>query len=233
MSDRLAIYYAPPTSSELWQRAARWLGRDAATGAVSNEGLPEISSETLTRLTPSATRYGFHATLKAPMRLAEGRSEADLDEALADFCAVAPAVGIGPLKLALLDGFLALIPVEQTPALTDFVGEMVEGFEPFRAPLAASDREKRLKNGLTPRQVELLDRFGYPYVMEEFRFHMTLTDRLPADEREAVMAAARTWFAPVIGIDMVLDRLVLYHEPEAGAPFRRGRDYLLQPGTHA
>jgi putative phosphonate metabolism protein len=232
MPDRFAIYYAPSTTSELWQRAARWLGRDAATGSQSNDGLPGISAETLSRLTPSATRYGFHATLKAPMRLAAPWTREELEAALAAFASASPAVAIGPLKLALLDGFLALIPVDQSPDLTGFVAEVVDRFEPFRAPLSEAERDKRLKGGLSPRQAELLERFGYPYVMDQFRFHMTLTDRLPADERDVVMAAAESWFAPVLGPDMMLDRLVLYSEPEAGAPFLRDEDYPLT-GTPA
>ena len=232
MPDRFAIYYAPSTTSELWQRAARWLGRDAATGSQSNDGLPGVSAETLARLTPSATRYGFHATLKAPMRLAEPWTREELEAALAAFASASAPVAIGPLKLALLDGFLALIPVEQSPALGGFVAEVVDRFEPFRAPLSAAERDKRLKTGLSSRQAELLDRFGYPYVMEEFRFHMTLTDRLPAAERDAVMAAAERWFAPLLGPAMMLDRLVLYSEPAAGAPFLRDEDYLLT-GTPA
>jgi hypothetical protein len=79
MSERFAIYYAPPATSELWQRASRWLGRDAATGPVSNDGIAGIAAETLTAITPSATRYGFHATLKAPFPLNAGKSREELE----------------------------------------------------------------------------------------------------------------------------------------------------------
>ena len=34
------------------------------------------------------------------------------------------------------------------------------------------------KSGLTDRQEALLTQWGYPYVMEEFRFHITLTGAL-------------------------------------------------------
>lgn len=232
MPHRLAIYYAPPSSGELWQRASLWLGRDPATGGTSADSIGDLTAEQRFALSGSARRYGFHATLKAPMRLAEGRQVAELERALNDYAANRAPVGIGRLQLSLIDGFLALTPVEQTDALTSLVGEVVEHFEPFRAPLSQADRTRRLQSGLTPRQVQLLDRFGYPYVMEEFRFHMTLTDRLPAEHRDAIVAAATAWFGPVLEAPFDLDRLVLYSEPAAGEAFQRDGDYLLTGKPH-
>lgn len=227
MPERLAIYYAPPTTSELWQRAARWLGRDAATGNVSNADIPGIDGERLTALTPSATRYGFHATLKSPMGLAESRGAGELEEALQRFVLRNGQVPIGRLELKLLDGFLALTPIEQSAELTAFAGRIVAEFDHFRAPMSADERERRLRSNLTPYQIGLLDHYGYPYVMDEFRFHMTLTDRLPLDTREGVIAAAADWFAPVLDQVYALDRLSLFAEPEPGTPFRRCADFPL------
>ena len=81
---------------------------------------------------------------------------------------------------------------------------------------------------LTPRQVDLLDRYGYPYVLEEFRFHMTLTDRLAVDQRDARRQDAERWFHDCLAAPLLLDRLVLFREPEPGAPFARLADYLLR-----
>ena len=227
MSERFAIYYAPPTSSELWQRAARWLGRDAATGNVPNEGIAGIEGQTLTAITPSATRYGFHATLKAPFALAPGKTQAELESALQTFSLRHGRVPLGTLELRLLDGFLALTAVVQSEELTAFAGKVVAEFDAFRAPMSAGERERRLKSGLTAYQIGLLDHYGYPYVMDQFLFHMTLTDRMDAGMQEAVVAAAAEWFAPVLEMPVVLDRLSLYYEPEAGGPFLRRADFPL------
>ncbi|HEY9012426.1 MAG TPA: DUF1045 domain-containing protein [Devosia sp.] len=227
MPERFAIYYAPPTTSELWQRAARWLGRDPATGNVSNADIPGIDGERLTTLTPSATRYGFHATLKPPMALAEGKTAEDLEEAMQRFVLRNGQVSIGRLELRLLDGFLALTPVEQSAELTAFAGRIVAEFDHFRAPMSEDERERRMRSDLTPYQIGLLDHYGYPYVMDEFRFHMTLTDRLALDAREEVIAVAADWFAPVLDRPYVLDRLSLFAEPEPGAPFLRRADFPL------
>lgn len=227
MSERYAIYYAPPTTSELWHRASRWLGRDPATGTVSNDGIAGMDGATLTAITPSATRYGFHATLKAPFPLAAGKSRAELEAALQAFSLRHGRVSLGKLELRLLDGFLALTPVVQSAALTEFAGKVVADFEPFRAPMSASERERRLKSNLSAYQIGLMDHYGYPYVMDQFLFHMTLTDRMPPEQQETVVAAASEWFAPVLDNPVILDRLTLFHEPEAGGPFLRLADFPL------
>ncbi|MEO8882798.1 MAG: DUF1045 domain-containing protein [Devosia sp.] len=179
-------------------------------------------------LTIAARRYGFHATLKAPMALDAKLEGKDLDRALKAYAETVAPVDIGPIVLRPIDGFLALVPDTQSRDLTDFVQRIVAAFDDFRAPVSEAERAKRIAaSKLTPRQVELLDQFGYPYVMEQFRFHMTLTDRLQPQDQAEVAAAAAQWFAPIIGKDLLLDRLVLFQEAEPGAPFRRLRDYPL------
>jgi putative phosphonate metabolism protein len=229
MPQRFAIYYAPSTSDPLWERTATWLGRDPASEELFEGPVAGIDRTRLLNLTQSASRYGFHATIKPPMALAAGATEGDLDAALRDFVGATRAVDLGTLRLASLDGFLALIPSEDdNPALQDFAAHVVETFEPLRAPLSPRDFAARLARGLTPRQEELLEAYGYPYVFDEFRFHMTLTDRLGEDDRDEMLSAAQTWFGPLLDTPVTLDRLVLYREPEAGKPFVRLGDYRLQ-----
>ena len=228
MPERYGIYFAPAVGDPLWTLAAQWLGRDAASGAMPEGDAGGIGFARRFALTISARRYGFHATLKAPMALDQGLSGRDLDMALKAFAEVNSPVEIGPIALRPIDGFLALVPAVQAEALTDFAAKCVIDFDGFRAPAGAAEREKRIASGgLSPRQIELLDLYGYPYVLEEFRFHMTLTDRLAGAEHEALHEAAAQWFAPVVGEHLLLDRLVLFHEAEPGAPFTRLRDYPL------
>jgi len=209
MPDRFAIYFAPERGSLLDQRAEAWLTRaDIAPLAVS------------------ARRYGFHATIKAPMQLSRTRDA--LEAALAQFSARHRPVALKTLAPRLIDGFLALTTEPQPAALTNFAEAVVMGFEPFRMPLDAAERARRLKAPLTTRQIELVDRYGYPYVLEEFRFHMTLTDRLPHNLQGPIMTDARAWFAPALNQPVALDRLVLFHEPTPGADFVRLGDYPLE-----
>jgi hypothetical protein len=228
MPERFALYYAPATTHPLWLKAAQWLGRDAAGGEVPPAEIAGIDASHRLAISTSARRYGFHATLKAPMALAPGKSRGDLEAALAQFGLGQSEVGIGRLVLRFIDGFLAIVPDIQASDLTDFAAAVVADFDGFRAPVRADEREKRVRNGkLTAPQIALLDEYGYPYVMDEFRFHMTLTDRLSETDRDPAMAAAENWFGPLLRLPVVLDRIVLFHETEAGAPFRRLADFPL------
>lgn len=226
MTERFAIYYAPSATSNLWERAATWLGRDASDGDLFNGPVAGIERDRLLNLTQSANRYGFHATLKAPMMLAEGTTEADLRAELLAFAAQHQPVELGKPRISSLDGFLALT-VEDNDALQDFAAHVVETFDPLRAPMSVKDRAVRASRGLSERQIELLDAYGYPYVFEEFFFHMTLSDRLGEDDAADIAQAAATWFGPILDTPLVLDRLSLFHEPDAGKPFRRVADFKL------
>lgn len=227
MPERFAIYYAPAVTDPMWRSACRWLGRDAATGEKVN-GVTGLDPQRRLALTQSARRYGFHATLKAPMALAEGQDFAGLAAALDSFARQHRPIPLGPIVLEEIAGFLALMPEEQSGHVTEFARDCVIAFEPFRAPMTPREREKRLAGGqLTPRQIELLDGFGYPYVLEEFRFHMTLTDQLKEPDRSDLRQAAREWFDPYIGRDLMIDRLVIYRENQPGMPFDRLEDFEL------
>ncbi len=228
MSQRFAIYYAPDVNDALWDRATIWLGRDAETNALLEGGVAGMERKRLLNLTQSAGRYGFHATIKSPMALAEGMDEAQLRAALADFASRTAPIDLGLLRLADLHGFLALVPEAPSDALQDFAAHVVEHFEPFRMPLDARQHAARASKGLSERQLELLDAYGYPYVFDEFRFHMTLTDQLEAEDRDELQQAAQTWFGPILGERVLLDRLVLYHEAKSGALFRRVGDFPLK-----
>lgn len=228
MTERYAIYYAPASTSPLWDRAAAWLGRDAATGDLLEGAVAGIDRPRLLNVTQSANRYGFHATLKPPMALAQHQTRESLVEELKSFAALTAPVVLGRLQPESLGGFLALVPREPNEALQDLAANVVETFEPFRAPLGQKARAARMASGLTPRQEELLDAYGYPYVFDEFRFHMTLTDRLDEADRAELTSAVHTWFGPELVEDIVLDRLVLFHEPDTGLPFRRIGDFPLE-----
>jgi hypothetical protein len=208
MTYRFAIYYAPARGSALDERAAAWLAR------------PDLEM-----VTGSARRYGFHATLEAPMEPAA--DEAELDAGLVAFADEHAPVMLSGIAPRLLDGFLALTLEPQPEPVTALAAAVVMAFEPFRAPLSPAERERRLRAPLTPRQKELVDAYGYPYVLEQFQFHMTISDRLPVERREPLLAEARDWFGDVLLTPPVLDRLVLFEEPEPGAVFRRLEDYPL------
>src|ERR1700761_478085 len=203
---RYAIYYAPPPGSELDRFGARLLGYDAFSG---NElPFPDGIDQTVPdwrELTHDPRKYGFHATLKAPLPLAESKSEAELVAACEAFAqAPRPIPVIKPVVNAIGD-FIAIVPAERSAELDQLAADSVREFDSFRAPLTPEDRARRNPSRLTPRQCDYLDRWGYPYVMEEFRFHMTLTGRLPAERRETMLAILRQRFAMLQMTELAID----------------------------
>lgn len=229
MAERYAIYHAPVVTGALWERASTWLGRDAATGELMDGPVAGIERDRLLNLTQSANRYGFHATIKAPMALVNGVQPEDLHTFMNAFITEHEPVDMGRMTLALIDGFIAIVPAGRNEALQDFAAHVVEAFDPFRAPMSLKDRAARVAKGLTPRQEELLDGYGYPYVFEQFQLHMTLTDRLGPGDRDDMFAAATTWFGPLLEQPMLLDSLSIFEEPERGRPFVRTANFPLGP----
>jgi putative phosphonate metabolism protein len=219
---RWAVYYLPPPGA-LATAGAAWLGWDVEGGApCPHPDLPSLPASAAD-LTATPRRYGFHATIKPPFRLADGRSEGDLIAATAAFCAHARPVTLEGLVLTDLDGFLALTPAGETAALAALAAAVVADLDGFRAPAPPDEVARRRAAGLTPRQDALLDRWGYPYVMEEFRFHMTLTGRLDPAQADAVAGVLGPWLAPVLPRPFVLGHLALAAEDAQGRFHRVAR----------
>ncbi len=211
---RAAVYHAPGPDSALARLAAAWLGRDAFTGRAARPADPARDP-----LVAEPARYGFHATLRAPFRL---KRDGDLDavaERLGAFCTGRPPPVIGRLTLARLDDFFALVPAGDEPALRALEGDVLDAFEPYRAPLTAEEVARRRPERLSERQRAHLHRWGYPFVRDEFRFHMTLTGRV-AEGADAVQRDIAGHFAAVLDRPLALDGLALFVEPAPGAPFR-------------
>lgn len=229
MTRRFAIYFSPPAGSDLARLGADLLGRDAETGeARPQPRLDGIAPDRFRAITEDARHYGFHATLKAPFALAEGVTGDALHQAAAAFAATrAPATG-PTLALASLGGFLALIPSAEAPAVHALADACVEAFDPLRAPLSAAELERRRRSPLTPAQDGHLERWGYPYVFDQFRFHMTLTARLnDLDEHEEVHVALAGVTAPVCRDPLVIDAISVFEQDGRDAPFRITGRYPL------
>jgi len=217
---RYAIYFTPSQNDPLTRVAARWLGRDPFSGAQPPApAVTSLSPAEIAYHTASARRYGFHATLKAPFHLAENATEAELDEAVAGFAAAGEPIVLSKLVPTRIDGFLALTPGGPAPELDRFAGEVVAQFDRFRAPLSEADVRRRNPDALSPEEFRNLLQWGYPYVFESFRFHMTLTGRVSDQDVPRVRAAIDEVFAATLERPVVVDGLALFVEPEPGAPF--------------
>ena len=112
------------------------------------------------------------------------------------------------------------MPAEVPPALEHLAADCVRDFDAFRAPLTAEDRARRRPAKLTQRQRDHLDRWGYPYVFEDFRFHMTLTGRLDAVRRQPILDMLRDRFHRLGMEQLVVDNVALLRQTDADSPFR-------------
>lgn len=209
---RYAIYYAPPEGA-FADAAAAWLGWDLARGQAAvqpshPEGLPDLTAE--------PRKYGFHGTIKPPFRLAEGVSAGDLAQATQALANSLRAVELDGLDLTHIEGFLALLPKGDTRALNDLAAEVVRVLDPFRAELTLAEITRRRPETLTARQRELLTIYGYPFVMEQFQFHLTLSGRLDVGNMAALTDAARAHFSALLPQPFVLRDICLCGEDEAG-----------------
>lgn len=217
---RYAIYFTPPASDALVTVAANWLGRSAFSGEpVKTPAIRSLATEEIARLTEEPRRYGFHATMKAPFRLDEAHSERDLLSALMHFASSAEPVTIPRLGLRAIGPFFALTPDEPVAELNQLANDVVVAFDRFRAPLNETEMAKRRPERLGEQQRHNLERWGYPYVFEEFRFHMTLTGPVEEKDRARVERTLDEFFAPVLDEPVEVANLALFVEPEKGAPF--------------
>ncbi|MEP7239317.1 MAG: DUF1045 domain-containing protein [Devosia sp.] len=214
---RCAIYFVPPPGHPLSISAAAWLGRDVYSGAAVAAHAPGPTEAAHAALTAAPRRYGFHATIKAPFRLADGYDADLLGNRLGAFLA-----GTSPMSMELsierLDAFYAFTPTRTIEPLLALAARIVTEFDQFRAPLDDADLARRDVSRLSQEQLAHLTAWGYPYVLEQFQVHMTLTGPVEAGQRPQVEEALAAHFGtrphPVD-----ISQLVVAVEPSDGAPF--------------
>lgn len=211
--ERYAVYFAPPPGSPLAAFAANWFSGQAWSD-WSQPG-PGCMAELLR----SPRRYGFHATLKAPFMLADGTDETMLSAAIEEFAAAQAAFEVPALSPQRLDRFLALMPMAPAPRLDALAADCVRAFDRFRAPPGAAELARRRAAGLSPRQEDLLQLWGYPYVCDEFRFHMTLTGPMADDEASVLLPRLQELTADLAAQPQCIDAVCLFQQPSPAQPF--------------
>lgn len=224
---RFAIYHLP--EGELGDFGAAWLGWDARSGAAAQRPLVPGLAGTAEELTSVPRRYGFHATLKAPFRLAEGHSVDDLALRTALVCDhLAPF--LLDLQVSVDWGFVALRPSDPPVELMALEQALVTRLDDLRAALTPAERERRRPDALPPRARAHLDHWGYPFVLDLFNYHLTLSNSLPPAEAGALAAALRPVLAPMIAAPMQVRAVALMGEDDEGR-MHRIEDYPLRART--
>lgn len=221
MPYRCAVYFVPEVHSDWWQSGSQWLGRCAASGAsYPSPDIQGVTPSEFQACTADPRRYGWHATLKAPFTLAHGQSLDALRTAMHELADGLPAFDLPPLRVSTLGRFLALRPVGDTTHINAIAAACVTRLHPLAQPLSEDDLARRRNARLSPEQDRLLLQWGYPWVLEFFQFHLSLTgslDGISADVQTALIQAARARFESLSPCRFA--HIALFVEPHAGADF--------------
>lgn len=207
---RYAIYYLP-APGPLATFGARWLGWDVETGAA----VAQFAQSGLDGITKTPRKYGFHATLKPPFRLAAATDANALTDAVRTLATRLAPGQVDALALTRLGRFLALTPVGDASDIARVAAACVTELDAFRAPPSKDELDKRRSAGLSEGQESMLVHWGYPYVLDQFRFHMTLSKRLP-DKDIAIWEGRAEALLPALPAPFVLDAIALVGEREDG-----------------
>ena len=227
---RFALYYAPPRESAWWQAGCAWLGRDPETGDELAPPLIDGLSQPLETLTVAPRRYGWHGTLVPPFRLAPGVAPETLVAAAQQWAQRQARLAVH-VEAATIGRFVALRPADEAgeTALRELAADALRALDSLRAPQTGAELAKRLDAPLTARQRAYVEQWGYPYVFEEFRFHMTLSDSLNDAPARAQLVEA--WNTRMRGAGpLPVEGAALFAEPEPGAPFALWRRLLFAGG---
>lgn len=217
---RFGLYFIPDPTHPLSKAGAEWLGRDIYSDRLFDQpDVHGLSKGRIGALTGSPRRYGFHATMKAPFRLASECKVEALFSAFENFCGQTTVFDMPKLEVSKLGPFYALVPSIRTNALNEFAADVVAYFEPFRAPLTEEEIAKRNPEWLNDSERANLFDWGYPYVFDDFRFHMTLTESVEGEESALVGSFLQTYFNEALAHPVLAERLALVVEHSPGAPF--------------
>lgn len=219
LSPRYALYFAPQ-GGDLYELGRRWLARDVRLGEdLPPPEWPGLDHREYHEVVAAPHRYGFHGTFKPPFHLIEHATETELLLAVDRFAVPRPAFEVPPLELRVMNDFIALMPDGPYPELDALARACVEEFDRFRAPMTEAERARRLDTNLTPRQEELVAEYGYPYVLDQFKFHLTLTGSLGEADRAKWLELLGEFWAPVLGRPVAVDGVAVFRAPGLNMSF--------------
>ncbi|CAN7412858.1 phosphonate metabolism protein/1,5-bisphosphokinase (PRPP-forming) PhnN [Rhizobacter sp. LjRoot28] len=221
MTARHAVYWVPAEGHPLWRAGCNWLGRDPAAGTPPGRA-PSHREE--------PWRYGFHATVKAPMAWRDGADETAWMDALAALAARHGDATMPTLSVTWLRDFMALCPAPPLPApLMAMAADAVTRLDVFRAPVSPEERSRRIR-GLDAEGIRLFDEWGYAHVLSRWQPHLTLSDSMPyadAALKASLQAEAQQHFASALAVPLGLGELAWFREPAPGRPFELVRRFPL------
>jgi len=129
-------------------------------------------------------------------------------------------VATGPLTLSRAGRFLVLRPVRPAPALDWLAAQCVTTYDSFAAPMSETDREERGAAHHNDYQRLLLESYGDTNVLNEYRFHITLTGPLDNSHLERVAQALWPVIEEICADGVTVDALSLFGDPGGRIPLK-------------
>jgi len=212
MFERYAIFFTP--NGALADFGAAWLGWDNESGCLVPH--PDVIGVDVAKVTRTPRKYGFHGTLKAPFHLDQDIEQSQLESAVAAFAMCHQAFTIGELELRHDNGFVALRPAKQPLGLREFAAATVREFDLYRAPLSDDDIARRRKSRLSARQDQQMLDWGYPFIFDDFHFHLTLTGRVPTDQAAEIISALKPRLSAIVPAPFMIDGITLVGQDQNG-----------------
>ncbi len=217
--ERYAIYYVPHYETELAEFGKSWFGYDLSEGET-DRALHGLDMEFARQVTQKPARYGIHATLKAPFYLEENSSLEQLLEKTDRFAKKRQRFTLGKLKIGWHGNTMVLVESEKNLQVNQFASQCVLKFEDFRAPLTMKERTRRLEQNLNMHQRLMLEELGYPFVLSEFQFHITLTKNMTEEEKRTVVPALQPELDKILQTPCEIDGIAVVGDPGNNQPFQ-------------
>jgi hypothetical protein len=216
---RYAVFYTPKPGTALAAFGRSWFGR--ANDGITLQAFSEagLNGTSFARLASAPRRYpGLHALIRSPFTPREGIGLDAIRTRLINFARRRKPLPTGPLTLSRAGRFLVLRPVEATPGLEWLAAQCVASFEDFAAPPSDTEREEHANPNLSDYQRLLLESYGDPHVLSEYRFSITLTGPLDTAHLERVTQALWPLLEEICASGVIVDALSLFGDSEGRAP---------------
>jgi hypothetical protein len=224
---RYAIYYTPRPGTQLAAFGRSWFGR--ANDGVTLQAFSEAGlAGACPKLSGSNGNYpGLHAVFRNHFRLREGIGTDALKGRLISFARRRRPVETGPLTLARAGRYLVLRPVEAKPALDWLAAQCVAAFDGYVTASGSAEKEAHDDEALNDHQRLLLNSFGDPHVLSEYRFQITLTGPLDGAHLERVAQALWPMLEEICADGVLVDGLSLCGQSDGRTPMRLLGRYRL------
>ena len=187
---RYAIYYAPPKESSLEEFGRYWFGWDPLNAKLINNkqrinylnGFGIKNLKNIDKNVLIAKKYGFHGTLIPPFKLNKNYSTNLLFKKTEDIAKKFKKFKFYKFKLKKMNNFYAFVQNKKNNNINKLSNRLVRELFKFRSPLTKKEIDRRNPSKLSKLQLNILYKWGYPYLMSEFNFHMTLASEVTGNK---------------------------------------------------